>query len=150
MRFRFSRLDRGNGWEWRYQRNGKQPIYLNDLSSPDNPSSRRYKGKLIKKLKAVTPIAGTTDKNDSVWTPALLQDHEIAVQIDTRFSRKEIISSVDKLLATVQPKKKLHVKKYKDYLAVWDLCQQEKTQNEIAEIVWPDEYKAKGGSDCSV
>jgi hypothetical protein len=46
--FRFERHDRGNGSEWRYQRNGKTPIYLNDLSSPDNPSSRRYKGKLIK------------------------------------------------------------------------------------------------------
>jgi hypothetical protein len=31
-RFRFERVDnRGNGWEWRYQPNGKQPIYLNDL-----------------------------------------------------------------------------------------------------------------------
>ncbi len=37
--------------------------------------------------------------------------------------------------------------KYKDYLTVWDLRQQGKTQNKIAEIVWPDEYKAKGGSD---
>src|SRR5262249_14583840 len=65
MRFRFRRIQRGNGWELVYQRNRKQPIYLNDLSSPDNPSSRRYKGKLIKKLKPVTPIDG--NKNGSVW-----------------------------------------------------------------------------------
>lgn len=140
MRFRFSRLDRGNGWEWRYQRNGKHPIYLNDLSSPDNPSSRRYKGKLIKKLKAVTPIGNG-------WKPALLQDHEIAVQIDTRFNSKEILSSVKKILATVQPNKKPHMDKYKDYLAVWDLRQEGKTLNETAAMVWPEQYKIKGGSD---
>jgi hypothetical protein len=96
MQFRFRRIDRGNGWEWRYQPNGKQPIYfLNDLSSPDNPSSRRYKGKLIKKLKAVTRIDGLVVEDGNGWTPALLQEHEIAVQIDTRFTKKEIISSGD-------------------------------------------------------
>jgi hypothetical protein len=58
QRYRFTRVDKGNGWEWCYQRNGKKPIYLKDLSSPDNPSSRRYKGKLIKRLKAVTRIDG--------------------------------------------------------------------------------------------
>jgi hypothetical protein len=61
--FRFERNNRGNGWEWRYQPNGKKPIYLNDLSSPDNPSSRRYKGKLIKELKAVTQINGAMDRH---------------------------------------------------------------------------------------
>jgi len=61
--FQFERDDRGNGWEWRYQPKGKKPIYLNDLSSPDNPSSRRYKGKLIKKLKSVTPIDVSVDKH---------------------------------------------------------------------------------------
>ena len=52
QQFRFTRVDRRNGWEWRYQPNGKKPVYLNDLSSPDNPSSRRYKGKLIKKARS--------------------------------------------------------------------------------------------------
>jgi hypothetical protein len=141
--FQFERNDRGNGCEWRYKPNGKKPIYLNDLSSPDNPSSRRYKGKLIKKLKAVTPIDGSVDGHGNGWTPALLQEHEIAIQIDTRFGKEEIVYSVEKLLGNIQPKKKLHVKKYKNYLAVWDLRQQGKTQNEIAEIVWPVEYKTK-------
>jgi len=63
QQFRFTRVDRRNGWEWRYKGNGKKPIYLNDLSSPDNPSSRRYKGKLIKKLKPVTQIDGSVDKH---------------------------------------------------------------------------------------
>src|SRR5215813_10618319 len=34
QQLRFTRVDRGNGWEWRYKPNGKQSIYLNDLSSP--------------------------------------------------------------------------------------------------------------------
>jgi Family of unknown function (DUF6499) len=69
MPFRFERHDRGNGWEWRYQRNGKKPVYLNDFSSPDNPSSRRYKGKLIKKLKPVTQIDRSVDRHGNGWTP---------------------------------------------------------------------------------
>jgi len=51
MQLRFRRVDRGNGWEWCYQGKLKHPIYLKDLSSPDNPSSRRYKGKFIQKAK---------------------------------------------------------------------------------------------------
>jgi hypothetical protein len=141
IQFRFRRVDRGSGWEWCYQRNGKHPIYLNDLSSPDNPSSRRYKGKLIKKLKPVTQIDGSVDRHGNGWTPAILQDHEIAIQIDTRFKSKEILCSLKNILATIQPKKKLHVGKYEDYLTVWDLRQERKTLNVIAKNVWPDEYE---------
>jgi hypothetical protein len=142
---RFLLADRGNGREWCYYGQAGHPIYLNDLSSPDNPSSRRYKGKLIKKLKAVTRIDSTAEENGSAWTPAILQEHEIALQIDTRFNKEEILSSVDKLLSTIQPKKKLHVKKYKVYLAVWDLRQQKITLKEIAATLWRREYQKKGG-----
>jgi hypothetical protein len=54
---------------------------------------------------------------------------------------------VKNILTTVQPQKKLHDKKYKDYLAVWDLRQQGKTQKEIASTLWPREYLKKGGPD---
>jgi hypothetical protein len=145
--FQFERNDRGYGWEWRYKPNGKKPIYLNDFSSPDNPSSRRYKGKLIKKLKPVTQIDGSLDRHGHGWTPAILQDHEIAIQIDTRFKSEEILCSLKNILTTIQPNKKPHLEKYKDYLRVWDLRQQKVTQKEIAEIVWRDEYKIKGGEN---
>jgi hypothetical protein len=73
QQFRFTRVDRGNGCEWCYRGNGKQPIYLNDLSSRDNPSWRRYKGKLIKKLKPVTQIeAPWIDKAISSGLPCFL------------------------------------------------------------------------------
>ena len=112
--FQFERHDRGNGWEWRYKPNGKKAIYLNDLSSPDNPSSRRYKSKLIKKLKPVTQIDGSVDRHGNGWTPAILQEHEMAVQIDTRFTSKEIFCRLKNILATIQPKKKLHVSSLPD------------------------------------
>jgi len=46
-----------------YPPNGEKPFYLNDLSSPDNPSSRRYIGKLIKKIKPVPPIDGSVHRH---------------------------------------------------------------------------------------
>jgi hypothetical protein len=146
IEYRFVRTNRGNGWEWRYERPGKHPIHLNDLPSPDS-SSRRYKGKLLKKIEAVTPIDATIDEDGFGWTPAALHDYEIAIQIDTRFSSHEIKSALQKILDMVQPKKKLHVKKFKDYLAVWDLRQQGKTLKEIAQLLWPEEYAIKGGPD---
>ena len=147
MLFRFERSDRGNGWEWVYRGKANNPIYLNDFASPTNPSSRRYTGKLIKKLQAVTAIDGSVDRVGNGCATARLQEHEIALQIDTRFTRQEIVSAVEKLLKTIQPKKKLHVKKYRDYLAVWDLRKEGRTLKEIAEMVWPDKYKTKGGSN---
>ena len=80
-RFQFEPDDRGNGWEWCYRGNGKQPIYLNDLSSRENPSWLRYKSKLIKKLKPVTQIeapwidtAISSDSRVSPWATLLARD----------------------------------------------------------------------------
>lgn len=76
-----------------------------------------------------------------------LADHEVTVLIDTRSGSKEIIAELKVQLRPYQAKQRKQVKKYRDYLAVWDLRQKGLTADAIAPKLWPEEYENIGGRD---
>jgi len=126
------------------QRSGDQYTFL-DIPSPDAPSTE-YKKKVLRKTDAVSEISDIRGEEPwEVWTPSELQEHEIAVQIDTRYSEKEILSQLKRVLKTYRPKQRNQIKKYKDYFAVWVLRKGGRTADEIAPELWPKEYEKIGG-----
>jgi hypothetical protein len=74
-------------------------------------------------------------------------ENQVIAVIDIRCKLDDIISDLKIWLDPYLSKQRDHLPKYKDYLAVWDLRQQRKTQDEIAQTLWPEEYKIKGGRD---
>ena len=76
-----------------------------------------------------------------------LARHEVVALIDSRFSLKEILADLKVELRPYLTKQREQVRKYKDYLAVWDLRQKGLTAEEIASKLWPNDYEERGGRD---
>jgi hypothetical protein len=74
-------------------------------------------------------------------------ENQVIALLDTRCKLEDIVSELRVWLSPYVSKQRDQIAKYGDYLAVWDLRQQGKTQDEIARSLWPDEYKLKGGRD---
>ena len=79
-----------------------------------------------------------------------LARHEVIALIDTRFSLREIVTDLKAQLHPYLTTQRVQVRKYKDYLAVWDLRQQGLTDDDIARKLWPTEYEKIGGRDSTI
>jgi hypothetical protein len=120
-----------------------------DLPSP-SASSEHYKKKFLRKGGPVHQIYNDIIGEEpwDVWTPSLLKEYEIAVEIDTRYALDEIQDGVREVISSYKSNNRHHVRLYPDYLAVWDLRREGLTDTQIAEKLWPEDYETIGGRDC--
>ena len=77
--------------------------------------------------------------------PLELDEHELLVKIDTLYTSQEIVSKIKDILRDRRSKQRTQLRKYKDYLAVWDLRQKEWADSRIARKLWPKELNRVGG-----
>lgn len=79
-----------------------------------------------------------------------IKENELVLVIDTRSKVQDVVSEVKENLRAYQSQQRDQVRKYKDYLAVWDLRQQGRTADKIAPLLWPEEHEEKGGRDAKL
>jgi len=101
----------------------------------------------------ISPIVGVWGPGDfegysshpDAVEPAVVipEEHQLAVVVDNRCSLEDIVSGLKAYLPPSQ--KRSQLKKYKDYLAVWDLRQKGLTDSQIAQKLWPKELSRVGG-----
>jgi hypothetical protein len=112
---------------------------LLDLPSP-NESSAHYK-QLLEKQGAAAEIGKAEPGDDSADVWPLLEKHEIAVAIDTRYNIDEIINGVKEVISAYQSNNRYHVELFPDYLRVWQLRKDKVSRRKIASSLWPHGYK---------
>ena len=125
------------------------------LPSPDIPRAK-FEYSPIRRGGAYVTNIRTDDEDDTelgklfrgeIFTVdrGIPDDCKIYVEIDARCKLEMIVADLRKELPKYLRGGRDQLKLYKSYLEVWDLRRKDKTADEIAPKLWPDENATKGG-----
>jgi len=94
---------------------------------------------------------GYSSHPEAVEPPVIIPEgRQLAILIDSSCNLEDIVNELKAYINPNLPRQRSQLIKYKDYLAVWDHRQEGLTDSQIAEKIWPKDWKRIGGRDSSI